>query len=149
MRIRNYRQEDSLQTAQCIRRSLSSISSKYYPKKVIWNLKEYYTARNLKTGENEPWRLVAIEGENIVGTISLTKDGWIMGLFVDPRYFARGIGGNLLEKIEKLAKKRGFEKVRAHAAINAVEFYKMHEYKVLRQVSSEEYGKTYRVIKKL
>jgi predicted N-acetyltransferase YhbS len=149
MRIRNYREEDSLQTADCIRRSLNAATSNHYPQEVLRNLKEHYSAKNLRKGENEPWRLVAVENEQVIGTISLTRDGWIRGLFVHPKYFARGVGGNLLEKAEKLAQKKGFEKLRVHSAVNAFEFYKMHGYKKAREVESEEYGKTYRLIKKL
>jgi ribosomal protein S18 acetylase RimI-like enzyme len=60
--------------------------------------------------------IVAIEGNNIIGSIGLKKlddkTCEMKRLFVDDKYKGRGIGEDLVEKIIEEAKKNNYERIR-------------------------------------
>jgi GNAT superfamily N-acetyltransferase len=85
----------------------------------------------------------------IIGGVRLWTDGWICAFFIDPQYQQQGIGTRLLQQIERIAKKRGFKALRTHSAINSVGFYKKRGYRVVRQVVFRNYGRMYRMFKRL
>jgi GNAT superfamily N-acetyltransferase len=149
MKIRRFREEDASATSAVIRKSLKEISTAYYPQYVIDNEIEYYLPKNLKKSCKERMIFVAVEKERIIGTATLTNDGWIMGMFVHPDHVSRGIASRLLKRIEKTAESMGMERLRAHAAIGAVGFYKKSGYRIVKKVHFRKYGDTWRVTKKL
>lgn len=56
-------------------------------------------------------------------TINIFK-WWLRHLFVDPKYFGRGIGTYIIEQVEVLFKNNKKKSIRLYARLNAVDFYK-------------------------
>ncbi len=149
MIIRRFRDSDARKTSNCVRKALKEVSSEYYAPHVIFNLATYYSPEGMRERSRKNQVFVATEKEKILGTITLTHDGWILGLFVSPEHMCKGIGTKLVHKVESIAKKKGFDILRAHVAINALGFYKKLGYKVGRKKKWADYGDTYRVSKRI
>lgn len=67
---------------------------------------------------------VAMDGEKMVGMISLRNETHISLLFVDPAYHMQGIGRELIEYLcDYVLKEEGYRRVTVNAAPYAVEFY--------------------------
>ncbi len=149
MRIRRFRVGDASATSRCVIRTLREANAKHYPKRVIDFIIAENRPREVVKRALERDMLIVEDGKTIVGTVNLTKDGWISAFFVEPARQGRGIGTRLLAAIERIAKKKGFKAIRAHCAVNSVGFYKKNGYRVVRQVVFRNYGRTYRLFKRL
>ncbi|MBI5224045.1 GNAT family N-acetyltransferase [Candidatus Micrarchaeota archaeon] len=149
MKIRLFRIRDALKLSKCIVTTLRKSNSEFYPKKVIEYIAKEYSSANIKKRAKGRTTLVAQELEEIIGTISITDNGWINAMFVLPSKQKKGIGSRLLKDAEKRARKKGFAALRTHCAINAVNFYKKHGYRIIRKVVFEKAGETYRLFKRL
>jgi len=143
--------KDLSEIAKLIQNSLQEVSSKYYPKKIIKNIAESYSQEALERKIKERYVFVArlVENRKIVGTLQLTKDGWICGLFIRVGYQKLGIGMKLVKKSESTCRKIGLKHIRAHVAVNSIEFYKKLGYKTVKKVELRKAGTVYRMVKKV
>jgi len=148
MRIRRFRKEDARGTSRCIIRTLKESNAKYYPKRVIDFIIKENQPKQVAKRALERDTLIVEDNKTILGTINLTKDGWIGTFFVEPTYQGKGIGTKLLAAIEQIAKKK-FKAIRTHCAINSVDFYRKNGYRVVKPVVFKNYGRTYRLFRRL
>lgn len=149
MRIRKFRRGDAAGTSRCIVKTLRESNAKYYPQRVIRFLIKNNRPAELVKSISKGYTLVAEVHGRIIGVVRLWTDGWICAFFIDPQYQQQGIGTRLLRQIERIAKKKGFEALRTHSAINSVAFYKKKGYRVVRQVVLRDCGRVYRMFKRL
>lgn len=77
----------------------------------------------------------------------------IKGLFVDPEYNRKGVGGSLMKHLEKTASEQGAETLTVLSTLNAVEFYGKCGFDPLEiikhQVSDKVHLQSRKMIKKL
>ncbi|MFX1443385.1 MAG: GNAT family N-acetyltransferase [Promethearchaeota archaeon] len=146
IKIRKFKDEDAIEASYLIRKALSEVNSKYYPKSVIDYMCNEFSPEFLIGLSKEREFFVAFENSKIIGTITILND-YIGTVFVNPEYHSMGIGNKLMEIIENLAKERKIEKLRLNSSINAVNFYEKLGYKKGEQSQSEEYGITYEMSK--
>jgi putative acetyltransferase len=92
-------------------------------------------ARNLSVPDME---LKIREMEILVAEINGQVVGWgairgdrLEGLYTDPDFAGRGIGTELLSKLEVLMRTRGIRTIRAEASLNAEGFYLRRGYEPL------------------
>ncbi|MBI5227014.1 GNAT family N-acetyltransferase [Candidatus Micrarchaeota archaeon] len=149
VKIRKFKKEDALKVAKLIKITLYAINAKFYPKRIIENIANEYSATGLENKMKTRTIFVATIGYKIIGTAQLTKDGWICATFTHPDHQNQGVGTKLLRTLEQAAKKQNFDALRSRSAINSVEFYKHLGFRVVKLVTTKEAGKTYRIIKKL
>ncbi len=74
--------------------------------------------------------LVAEINGKVVGWGAIRGD-WLEGLYTDPDFADRGIGTELLNKLEVLMRTRGIRAIRAKASLNAEGFYLRRGYEPL------------------
>jgi N-acetylglutamate synthase-like GNAT family acetyltransferase len=146
--VRKFRDDDALEASDLIRKTLSEVNSKFYPKSVIKYMYNEFSPKFLIELSKEREFFVAIEKSKIIGTITIIKD-YIGTVFVNPENLFKGIGTKLMYNIEDLAKQRKIKKLRLQSSINAVGFYEKLGYKKGEQSQSEEYGITYEMSKTL
>ncbi|MFH1520752.1 MAG: GNAT family N-acetyltransferase [Candidatus Micrarchaeota archaeon] len=149
VRIRNFTKEDANEVARLIRTTLCKVNAKYYPKSTIHNLIKNYSAKILVDKSKTRSMFVAMLKNKIVGTVQLTDDGWICAMVIRLGHQNQGIGTRLLEKVDCIARKKKFDALRAHVAINSIGFYKKLGFRIVKMVTFKEAGRTYRIIKKL
>ena len=140
IRIRKFKKEDAKKVSSLIKKTLIEVNSKDYPQKVIQFLCRNNAPKKLIQKSSNRLIYVAVEDEQILGTVSL-KDDTILGLFVNPRFHSLDIGTNLMKYVETVANKEGFKSVCLPSSITAYGFYEKIGYKKVRDVYSKEYGK--------
>jgi putative acetyltransferase len=68
--------------------------------------------------------LVTEEGDRVVGFAALdASNGDVTAVYVDPAAWRRGVGRDLLDAVETIARLRGIATARLDASLNAVAFY--------------------------
>ncbi len=148
MRIRKFKRADAIKVSNIIRRCLRETVSKGYPKKVIESLYHFFTPSLLIKNLKDRTIFVAVENDKVVGTASLKEDK-VFTVFVNPDFHGKGIGSKLMDKVEDLAKKKGYKIIKVPSATSSTEFYKKRGYKKVKIVHSKEHGDTIKMTKRL
>lgn len=87
---------------------------------------------------------LAISEEGIVG-VTMTQAEWVSDLWVRRDFRKTGIGGKLLAHAESEIRRRGYNTLHLRVVetnTRAVEFYRSHGWRVLREFSHEKFGHT-------
>ena len=63
------------------------------------------------------------ELDHIVAGWGAIRGGYLEGLYTAPEFAGRGVGGDLLDMLERLVRARGIAAVEAEASSNALAFY--------------------------
>jgi len=119
-----------------IRRNLQENNSKDYPPDIITYLLNCYSAENILANAKKQHIYVAIEDGKLIGTGGLANFGSLekpsyygVAMFVVPELQGKGIGSQILRKVEEKAKELGARKLTIRAAIGAQPFYEKLGYK--------------------
>jgi putative acetyltransferase len=129
MEIRLFNAEDANSVLQIRKKNLELSDKKDYP--------EHITQTMIKTLSNEKLIevskksnriiLVAVIDSKVVGSGCLVDDN-VRLMFVDPDFHHKGIGSELLRRIEKLAIEKGISKLYLKSSLPAEEFYARFEF---------------------
>lgn len=148
IRIAEYSEEYAKEMSDIIVKNLLEVNSKDYGIEYAKKHAEEFSVEKIK--ETFPKRtkvFVALDGEKVVGTVSLDKswysdDGeyYILTVFVDVNYHKLGIGKMLIRKIEEYAKEVKAKRLVIPASIFGCEFYRKlgYEYVNGEKVLNEE-----------
>jgi len=138
MIIRRARVEDASDIAKLHRETIRKVNSKDYNKKQIdvWckrNTNKYF----IDALKKRKVFFVALEKNKIIGcaSISLNKEK-IGGLYIKPYLIGKGVGSNLLDKVEDYAKKHGLKLLELDSTITAFDFYKSKGYKKIKRTNA-------------
>jgi len=134
MIIREFRNEDADAVSQIIVENLETINIRDYSKEFIDVLVEYKSPEKLLESAEKCDALVAVENGSIIGVIMLYNNR-ITNMFVHIRMHGRNVGRSLLERLERLAEKRGIGKLTVDSSITAVGFYTKCGYEIIRKVN--------------
>jgi GNAT superfamily N-acetyltransferase len=137
--IRKFIASDAPSVSHVIRKALTEVNSQDYPQDVIQNLCDNFSPHHLIEHAQHRLMYVALEHNRIVGTISLAQNS-ILTLFVDPLYHRQGIGTELLQHIETIARDLHYHVVNVPSSITAYEFYTRHGYRRVRSEYSPTHG---------
>ena len=138
--IRKFKKEDARKISNLIRKCLIEVNSKDYPKKVIKYQYQRYSSNGILTKSKDSITIVVTKNGNIIGTGSL-RDNWISGVFVDPTLHRQGTGKKIMNYLENLAKKNGFQQIKLGSSITAFGFYKKIGYKKVKELVDKDLGK--------
>jgi len=129
--IKIYRadRQDVGMITQLFRDTIQNVNAIDYPADEIEDWSSWWT-------EHDKWRerieeqyfIKALIEDKIVGFSSLAADGYLDFMFTHKDYQRRGIGGNLLRKIERKAKEQGNDLIYSDVSITAKEFFERHGY---------------------
>ncbi|MCC7436278.1 GNAT family N-acetyltransferase [Candidatus Nomurabacteria bacterium] len=124
-------------------------------KSKAWPLadKEHY-GENMPKFFNDKFTLVTEEDEKIIGYITVVCDsgvGQIEPLMVDPDKKGQGIGSQLLQEAENLAKDKGIHKLWLETGKDwkAKDFYLKHGYAIRTELSNHIGGHTFVLMDKI
>jgi GNAT superfamily N-acetyltransferase len=133
MKIRKFQNKDARKLSYLIRRALNEVNIKDYPKRVIVYLSKQNTPSKLIEKSKRRDIYVIVDGDRILGTASLENNN-IFSVFVNPTYHGKGIGQRLVGYIERVAKKRGIDRLELPSSLTAVGFYEKLGYKKVKKV---------------
>ncbi len=149
MIVRQFKVSDAPAASKIIKKCLIEINAQFYPTEVIAKMEKMYTPDRIIEIARDRLFLVAEEfDEQIIGTATISNN-FFGSVFVHPDYQGRGVGGKLMQTLEKLAKSLGRTEVILHASINAVEFYEKQGYTKIRQVEDNKFGNSFEMQKNL
>lgn len=77
-------------------------------------------------------------GGEVLGTGRVSNRNETRTLYVDPAYHKKGIGGEMLGRIEEFLKKIGRKKSYVHAMTSAIPFYEKQGYKKVKNFENTE-----------
>ena len=140
MRVRLFTDTDAEQVSHVIRTSMLEANKDDYPASILKPLHDYFSPSKIKILANERYFLIAEEEGVVVGTGSL-ENGQILTLFVHPEYQNRGVGCELLKKLEQQAREEGLKILEVYASITGMGFYAKNGYKKIKEIQSEHAGK--------
>lgn len=86
----------------------------------VWAAKLTLAGMEQKLRDLEIW-LAELDG--VVAGWGAIRGGCLEGLYTAPEFAGRGVGGDLLEMLERLMRGRGIAAVAAEASPNALAFY--------------------------
>jgi N-acetylglutamate synthase-like GNAT family acetyltransferase len=148
MLIRKFKNEDARKVSNLIRKCLVEVNSKDYPKNIMDGMVKHFTPSQIIKNSEERNVFVAVEDDKVLGTASI-KDDVILTVFVNPNIHGKGIGSKLMNKVEELAKKKGYKTVKLPSSLTSYEFYKKRGYKKVKMLHSDKYGDTIEMKKRL
>lgn len=114
------------------------------------NPKNLEEVKNLfvdRSGNSLPIRLVALDAEEIIGTVSLVENDlsgrrdytpWLASLVIKRDYRSEGIGKKSLAETKKLAKSLGYQKLYLRTEY-AAEYYRKNGWTYLETTSDETF----------
>ncbi len=122
--IRSFRPDDAEAVASIVNTTMQRSNAADYPADVIDRLVAYNTAakhRSLVEAGRETL-VAAYAAGRLIGTGALDA-GELATLFVLPEAQGLGVGRQLVDAIERLARERGLAEVTLRSSVTAVEFY--------------------------
>ncbi|MBR9690889.1 GNAT family N-acetyltransferase [Candidatus Woesearchaeota archaeon] len=129
IKIRKFKADDENKCLEIINKAVSKLTDYYSIEEIKAHISErkkgYSMIDNVKKGR---LYLVAIKNKEIVGVGALDKD-MIKTVYINPTHQNRGVGEKIMIELEKIAQRKGIKKMKIHATLNSVDFYKKFGYK--------------------
>ena len=119
MKIRKFKEKDADEFSKII---FKSIEKSPASKEIIGFVRRKNNPEELIKKSKDTKLFLALINGKIVGGGGIKKNK-IRTMFIDPKYQKKGIGKNIYERLEKIARENSEKKLWLHAAIDAVEFY--------------------------
>ncbi|MEO3723431.1 GNAT family N-acetyltransferase [Pseudomonas syringae] len=120
--IRNATNADAPAISRTILNALRESNVKDYSAEIIEQVAQSFSPPAILHLLAERQVLVATAGSHIVATASLDHD-IVRSVFVDPRHQGKGIGRQLMERLQSLAINAGVKWLRVPSSITAEGFY--------------------------
>jgi N-acetylglutamate synthase-like GNAT family acetyltransferase len=139
--IRKFKNNDSVEICDIIRRNLIEINSKDYPPHIINNMCNLYTSEHIIEIARVRDIYVAELNGKIIGTASL-ENHIICAVYVNIDYHNRGIGRKLMCFIEEVAKNNSINFLRLYASLTSLSFYYALGYNYIEELDDPEAGKS-------
>lgn len=140
--VRPFRQDDAPRLAEIVQRCLREVNSRDYPAQIIDKMCAHFTPeRFIELSGSRLIYVAMAETAGVVGTVS-REGNKVFTLFVDPDLAGRRIGSHLMNHIEALAARDGYEYVETGASISAHRFYHKLGYSDVRE-SETGFGLNY------
>jgi GNAT superfamily N-acetyltransferase len=138
--VRPFDPNDAPRLAEIVQRCLREVNSRDYPAEIIDKMCAHFTAERFIELSGSR-RIYVAEDDRVVGTVSRAGNK-VYTMFVDPDLTDRGIGRQLMQHIEALAARDGYDYMEAGASITAHQFYLKLGYTDVRE-SEAEFGLNY------
>ena len=131
MIIDRFQASQAEEVAELIKRNLLEITSQYYSPEYVTSLIDHHSPMQLLEKARTQNIFVAMEDDKAIGTGSLADFGspeapsyYGTAIFVALEFHKKGIGRQIMQKIEEKAIELGADKITVRAAVNARQFYK-------------------------
>jgi GNAT superfamily N-acetyltransferase len=130
MVIKRFQDSQAEEVAELIKHNLLEIASKYYAPEYVASLIDHHSPMQLLDQARTQHIFVAVENGKVIGTGSLANFGtpempsyYGTAIFVALEFHRKGIGRQIMQKVEEKALELRADKITVRAAINARVFY--------------------------
>jgi ribosomal protein S18 acetylase RimI-like enzyme len=131
------RRSDSVDVASIQRLIHATIEASYagvYPPRAVRHFKEFHSAERIRERQAAGAILVAEQDGQVVATGAIVGAD-ISGVFVHPEFQQRGIGGQVMDRLEGDAEIAGRGSVRLDVSLPSKGFYESRGYRLLESCS--------------
>jgi GNAT superfamily N-acetyltransferase len=119
-----------------------------YDLEIIGNLIKAFSPDQLRVLAGKRRIYIYEEDGVLLGTIGL-EDGKLYNFFVSPDRQGSGVGGELLDYVEKKAKAEGRQKLTVDSSLTAIAFYRRKGYRQTGEQDNRSFGRTVTMVKTL
>lgn len=139
--IRLIEERDLQRVSALIQNTLLVSNLADYDLEIIGNLQNAFSPEQIRTLAGKR-RIYIYEQEGVLlGTIGLEADK-VCNFFVSPNRQGSGVGGKLLDFVEKQARAEGRRRLTADSSLTAVSFYRGKGYRRTGQREDGSFGRT-------
>lgn len=139
--IRKATEKDCSAISKLIQENIACNPNKYSEdQKQAW--KKYNTAKRISQQLKEKKIYCTFLNGDLVGTIAI-KENELSGFYTNFKIRNKGIGSELLQFIEKIARQNHIRKLYLVATPSAVLFYQKRGFKLLKEITTTFYGIDY------
>jgi GNAT superfamily N-acetyltransferase len=131
MNIERFQDFQAEEVSELIKRNLLEITSQYYSPEYVASLVNHHSPMKLLEKARAQHIFVVVEDGKVIGTGSLANFGtpempsyYGTSIFVSLEFHGKGIGRQIMRKVEEKALELRADKITVRAAINARVFYK-------------------------
>jgi ribosomal protein S18 acetylase RimI-like enzyme len=110
-----------------------------YPPRAVQFFKEFHSRDNILERHRTGVVLVVEDDQDLVAT-GATVAGEITGVFVHPRFQGRGIGGQVMDRLEEIARRDGHQTAALSISLPSRGFYERRGYMVVETCSDDMGG---------
>jgi GNAT superfamily N-acetyltransferase len=135
-KIRNSDKADVESIRRLIHATIESSYAGVYPPRAVRHFKEFHSAHRILARQTAGDVLVAEQDGRLVATGSLVG-AEISGVFVLPQLQRSGIGGQMMERLEREAQLAGRDRVRLDVSLPSRGFYERRGYRLLESRSMD------------
>ena len=137
MKVRKFRASDSVEVAKLHRNTIRYVNKADYPSKQIEVWSGRVSAKRFRESMPQKIRFVAVDKDKILGFGDYSRDGELSGLYIHKDFQSKGVGKNLLIKLEEQARKQGIKEFHLSSTITAKAFYERNGYKIIKKGKHE------------
>ncbi|MDP2183431.1 MAG: GNAT family N-acetyltransferase [Actinomycetota bacterium] len=134
MRFRPFEAADLAPVQQVIHRTIDSCYSGVYPPRAVRFFREFHSLDRILERHAAGNILVAEEDGVVMATGAIVEEE-ITGVFVHPEFQNRGIGGQVMDRLEDIARAGGHPSTRLSVSLPSRDFYENRGYKVFESRS--------------
>ena len=146
--IRLIEERDLQRVSALIQNTLLVSNLADYDLEIIGNLHNAFSPEKIRTLAGKR-RIYIYEQEGVLlGTIGL-EDDKVCNFFVSPNRQGSGVGGKLLDFVEKQARAEGRRRLTVDSSLTAVSFYRAKGYRRTGQREDRSFGRTLTMEKSL
>lgn len=129
MNIRNATTDDSVKIALTHKASIQELCKDYYTKEEIASWTSILSPEIYENAIKEKIMIIAVKKNKILGLgIIDIINSELCAIYVHPSSAGKGIGKKILSYLEAIAKDNGIHRLTLGSTINALGFYKKHDY---------------------
>jgi GNAT superfamily N-acetyltransferase len=139
--IRLIEERDLRRVSALIQNTLLVSNSADYDLEIIENLHEAFSPEQIRALAGKRRIYIYEEKGLLLGTIGL-QDDKVSNFFVSPDRQGAGIGGELLDFVEKQARAEGRRTLTVDSSLTAVSFYRAKGYRRIGERTDRSFGRT-------
>ena len=132
--IRRFAETDAETVQNIIHRGLREINGKDYPAELMVEYCNYFTLEKIKNQANSAHMYVAVSGDEIVGTGSISpywgreKESILLTIYILPEMIGHGVGSAIINALEQDEYFLRAERIEIPSSVTAVKFYQKMGY---------------------
>jgi GNAT superfamily N-acetyltransferase len=139
LRFRRFDVADLEVVRRLIHDTIECRYSGLYPRRAVQFFKEFHSRDNILERHNAGTVLVVEHDRDIIAT-GATAAGEISGVFVQPQFQGRGIGGQVMDRLEEIVLAEGHATAALSISLPSRRFYEERGYRVLESCSIDVGG---------
>ena len=134
LKMRAFKPADLSAVSELIHATIEASYAGVYPPRAVAFFREFHSPSAILQ-RHVTGSIVQVESEGrTVGTGSIVG-AEITGVFVDPAFQGRGIGGRIMDELEREARAHGCDSIRLSVSLPSRRFYERRGYSVVEECS--------------